>query len=68
MERAYALRDAREEARKKFVDESLERQWRDACDDARLLDSKALTQFMSNERLRQIQEKIQRKQQLSQVI
>lgn len=35
------------------------------CDDARTLDSKAMTLFMNQERLRQIEEKRQRKQNLS---
>ena len=45
-ERAYALKEAREEARQKFVDAAYKNQWRDACDDARTLDSKAVTRFM----------------------
>jgi hypothetical protein len=65
MERAYALRDAREEERRKYVQECYDRQWRDACDDARLLDSKALVNYMSKERLAQIQEKVRRRQQLT---
>ena len=65
MERAYALRDAREESRRKVVQERLDEQWRDACDDARLLDSKALTHHMSKERHQQIQDKIMRNKELS---
>ena len=65
MERAYALRDAREESRRKIVQERLDEQWRDACDDARLLDSKALTHHMSKERHQQIQDKIIRNKELS---
>jgi Trichohyalin-plectin-homology domain len=65
MERAHALRDAREAQRQQFVQERLDAQWRDACDDARLLDSKALTMHMHKERLGQIQEKIRLKKQLS---
>jgi len=65
MERAYALRDAREKARQEYVRRRLDDQWRDSCDDARTLDSKALTLFMNQERLNQIQEKVKRKQQLS---
>ena len=65
MERAYALRDAREETRRKVVQERLDEQWRDACDDARLLDSKALTLHMSKERHQQIQDKIMRNKELS---
>lgn len=59
MERAYALRDAREEARRKQVQSKLNLQWREACDDARTLDSKAMTKFMNEERLKQIQDKVQ---------
>eukprot|EP01038_Epipyxis_sp_PR26KG_P009722 gene9722-13082_t len=65
MERAYALREARETDRQKFVHAKLEEQWRDANDDARTLDSKAMTLKMNQERIAQIQEKISRKQNLS---
>ena len=64
MERAYALRDQREAARRAYVQEQYDRQWRDACDDARLLDSEALLKFVTSERISQIQEKQQRKQAL----
>lgn len=66
MERAYALRDAREKARLEYVRKKLDDQWRDSCDDARTLDSKALLKFMNEERLNQIKEKKQKKQMLSQ--
>ena len=46
MKKAYALRDARESAREKFIKGCYDAQWRDACDDARSLDSKAMTKFM----------------------
>ena len=65
MERAYALRDAREKERLEYVRQCYDMQWRDACDDARALDSAALTHLMSKERMAQIQEKIDRKQKLS---
>jgi transcription elongation GreA/GreB family factor len=65
MEKAYALRDAREKARQDYVQRRLNDQWRDSCDDARTLDSKAMTLFMNQERLRQIREKVERKQLLS---
>lgn len=65
MQRAYALRDAREKARQEFVRQRYDDQWRDSCDDARTLDSKATVIFMNQERLRQIQEKLERKQELS---
>jgi hypothetical protein len=65
MEKAYALRDAREKARLEQVKKKLDDQWRDSCDDARTLDSKATLKFMNDERIRQIQEKKERKQLLS---
>lgn len=65
MERAYALRDAREKERMAIVKQKYDAQWRDACDDARTLDSKAMTLYMNQERLRQIEEKRQRKKELS---
>jgi len=39
--RAYELKAKREAERQKFVKECYERQWRDACDDLRAIDSKA---------------------------
>ncbi len=65
MERAYALRDKREKTRSEYVKNALDAQWRDACDDARTLDSKAMLQYVKNERLAQIEEKIRRKERLS---
>lgn len=61
MERAYALRDERERARQEQVRDALDQQWRDACDDARTLDSEALLRLVSNERKSQIDEKIRNK-------
>jgi len=60
MKKAYALRDARESAREKFIKGCYDAQWRDACDDARSLDSKAMTKFMGAERVNQIRQKQQR--------
>jgi hypothetical protein len=57
MAKAYALRDAREGARGELVKQKYDLQWREACDDARTLDSKAMTLYMNTERLRQIEEK-----------
>lgn len=57
MERAYALRDAREKERLETVRAKYDLQWRDACDDARALDSVAMTTFMANQRLQQMEEK-----------
>jgi hypothetical protein len=65
MQRAYALRDARERDRQEFVRKRYDDQWRDSCDDARTLDSKATVVFMNQERLRQIREKVENKQELS---
>jgi hypothetical protein len=61
MERAYALRDEREKARQQHVKAALDQQWRDACDDARTLDSVALLSLVSQERKAQIDEKIRNK-------
>jgi len=64
-ERAYALKEAREEARQKHVKVAYNNQWRDACDDARTLDSKAMTKFMQRERVAQIEEKKKKKEKLT---
>lgn len=64
MERAYELRDQRERIRQQAVKEALDRQWREACDDARTLDSEALLSQCDKERKAQMQEKLQRKQNL----
>jgi hypothetical protein len=60
MEKAFALRDARESARKKYVQDALDAQWRDACDDARTLDAKAMDKWCGEERIRQLEAKRQR--------
>jgi len=65
MKKAYALRDSREATREQFVKGCFDAQWRDACDDARSLDSIALTKFMGKERINQIQQKVERNPQLS---
>jgi DNA-directed RNA polymerase sigma subunit (sigma70/sigma32) len=54
-DRAYALQEARNRNREEFVKACYTQQWRDACDDARTLDSKQLTIFMQRERVRQIE-------------
>lgn len=64
-QRAYALREAREKARLEVANQKYDQQWRLSCDDARTLDSKALDRYMNEERVNQIKEKMQRKQQLS---
>ena len=62
MERAHALKNAREKERQDFVKQCYDNRWRDACDDARTLDSRALETYVNQERQLQIQEKIRRKQ------
>jgi predicted nucleic acid-binding protein len=64
MERAYALRDQRERIRENLVKEALDRQWRDACDDARTLDSEALLALCDKERREQMAEKARKKAEL----
>lgn len=54
MERAYKLRDDREAARMEYVKKCYDDQWRDACDEARTLDSIAMTQWVKEERLKRI--------------
>ena len=63
--KAYALRDAREAEREAFLRGCYDSLWRDSCDDARALDSIAMTKYMNQERLDQIQAKRDRNQQLS---
>lgn len=65
MERAHALKDARERERQEFVKSRYDLRWRDACDDARTLDSKAMALFMDKQRQEQIEEKLRRKQGIS---
>ncbi len=64
-ERAYALKEARESSRQEYINACYAKQWRDACDDARTLDSKQMTLFMQRERLAQIEDKRQKKQNLN---
>lgn len=54
MERAYKLRDAREASRKGYIEDCYNRQWREACDDARTLDSGAMSMWVGKERKAQI--------------
>lgn len=65
MEKAYSLRDKRESERLAFVSKCYNDQWRDACDDARTLDSKALVNFINEERLQQIKSKQERNERLN---
>lgn len=55
--RAYALKARNEATRQAFVQECYDRRWRDACDDARRLDGKALQSFVHQEQKQQIQQK-----------
>ncbi|CAM9184503.1 unnamed protein product [Heterosigma akashiwo] len=55
------IKAAREEKRQAFVQDAYDRRWRDACDDARALDSQALLDFVAQERLSQLSEKGRRK-------
>lgn len=65
MQKAYQLRDKRESDRAAIVKAKYDLQWRDACDDARTLDSKAMTLHMNKLRLEQIEEKKKQKGALS---
>jgi hypothetical protein len=65
MEKAYALKEAREQSRQEYVQKRLADQWKDSCDDARTLDSKAMVMFLNQERIKQIHEKMKRKEDLS---
>lgn len=58
MERAYKLRDDREAARMEYVRKCYDDQWRDACDEARTLDSQAMLQWVKEERLKRINDNI----------
>ncbi|CAM9574734.1 unnamed protein product [Pylaiella littoralis] len=62
LEKATKLRDARENSRRSFVQHCFDRQWRDACDDARTLDSKANTEWVTAQRWEQIAEKTAREE------
>lgn len=44
--------------RLKYVQECYDRQWRDACDDARTLDSKANTEWVTAQRWEQVAERV----------
>jgi cilia- and flagella-associated protein 53 len=61
MERAYALRDARESKRQSYLQECYDRQWKDACDDARTLDSIAMNKWVGKERKDHIQRNIEQR-------
>lgn len=61
-DKAFALKEARDTASQELIKKCLDLQWRDSCDDARLLDSRAMTRFMARERQRQIEERKNRNQ------
>ena len=56
-DRAYMLKDQREKERHKFVSECYERQWADACDDLRILQSKQVLDRLTKDRALLIQQK-----------
>ena len=60
MKKAYALRDAREHERHSYVEKAYQRQWRDANDDSRTLNSNELTKFMAAERNKQMEDNIKK--------
>ena len=65
MDKAYKLKQDREREKEKYIDDCYDRQWRDACDDARTLDSAALTTFMANQRMDQLEDKKRQNQRLT---
>lgn len=65
MEKAYELKQSREQEKQKLIQDCYDRQWRDANDDARTLDSAALQTFVNNERMQQLEEKKNRNQKLT---
>ena len=56
MVKAYKLRDDRESARKEYIQKCFDRQWRDSVDDARTYDSRAMAQWVGDERARMIEQ------------
>ena len=58
MERAHKLRNERENSRMEYVRKCYDDQWRDACDEARALDSQAMLQWVKEERLKRINDNI----------
>ena len=48
--RAHLLKEQRESERQRFVQEMYDKQWRDACDDARTLDSNAVVKKLVRDR------------------
>ncbi|CAM9375951.1 unnamed protein product [Scytosiphon promiscuus] len=62
LDKATKLKNARESSRRNYVQECYDRQWRDACDDARTLDSKANTEWVTAQRWEQVAEKTAREE------
>ena len=63
MRKAFALRDARESARQEYVTAAYQRQWRDANDDSRTLNSNELSKFMAAERMKQTEDNARKREQ-----
>lgn len=59
---ARRLKSEREEKRKAFADEQLERQWKESCDDLRTIDSAFFKIHCNTEVLKQIEDKKLRKE------
>ncbi len=64
--RAYALKARNEAARQAYVQTCYDRQWRDACDDVRLLDGKALQHYMTQVQRAQLVDQSARRTQKAQ--
>jgi hypothetical protein len=55
--RALQLKAVRDEERRGFVQAMYDKQWRDSCDDARNLDSKAMLKWIAEQRKEQLDER-----------
>ena len=56
-DRAYMLKDQREKERQQFVSECYERQWADACEELRILESKQVLNRLTKDRALLIKQK-----------
>ena len=56
LQRARELKAKREEERRKFAQEQLEKKWREDCDDLRQLESQDLTKKVQVERMNQLKQ------------
>lgn len=63
MEKAYKLRDRREAERQKYIEQCYDRQWRESVDDARTLDSQAMSKWVGSERKKMIEQNIENRAQ-----